>query len=342
MNAGGTEVKQGIKIVMARSFDAFTDEAKNEFLAELSGIVGVPVEEFADVSFRRGCVVFRGKLDKHVAEALIALVEALDEGRERENAQIEELREFLKRHDVESVELDKPIKLAIAVPLSEARADVVFIHGWQSDPDCFGEVPRLLEERVPVKARFYGYPTGKLGKHPALSFVARNLENWLWREIRSERFGLVAHSMGGLIARKAVVQQMRSPRPRLDKRLKLMAFLASPHNGAALAGLAQRIPFVSTHLHDLGPNSSFLFDLNSDWLVWSKEMVPESCHVRCVVGVEDKIVSLANAQGLDPDAVPLLTANHSAVASGGGNPEELADILSGFIAASGHLLDGAA
>jgi hypothetical protein len=87
--------------------------------------------------------------------------------------------------------------------------------------------------------------------------------------------------------------------------------LASPHNGTILANLGNKIPFLkSEQLSDLSDDSPVLFDLNTRWMKWVKDYVPERCKLRSIFGTKDELVTSINAIGDDEDCIPILGRTH--------------------------------
>jgi hypothetical protein len=135
--------------------------------------------------------------------------------------------------------------------------------------------------------------------------VSVNLENWLRDYARFTYYAFVAHSMGGLIARKMIASQPPLAEARLDTRVLHVSLIASPNNGSVLASLAGHVPGLgSAQLTDLRPDSSFLLELNAQWGAWAGANVPSHCTLRCLYGTKDKIVLPGNATALDPQAIP--------------------------------------
>jgi hypothetical protein len=68
--------------------------------------------------------------------------------------------------------------------------------------------------------------------------------------------------------------------------------------------------FRKVQLDDLGTDSSFLFSLNADWNKWASSEYSKESAIRCIVGGNDKVVSINSAIGLDPNPIPILEAGH--------------------------------
>tara|TARA_R110002073_G_scaffold104666_3_gene236966 strand:+ start:127 stop:1134 length:1008 start_codon:yes stop_codon:yes gene_type:complete len=302
--------KRTLRIRMKRSFKGFDDSVRAQFLDDLSTISGCPVEEIESIRFTSGCVIFDGELDK---EAVRKLIEYFDK-RDMENApsDIAEFKKFLEKWTVSNVHSYMRVRVEEEKPDEEPndKTNIVFVHGWRGDEDSFGRMPEYLETHVECKGLVYEYPTGIWEKSPSLEFIARNLDNWIRNHVTTDNIAIISHSMGGLIVRRLVALQFER-KDRIDSALRQLTFIASPHNGAALANLGKHVPILQkTQLRELDTGSPFLFSLNSDWLTWTQGNNSKNCSMRCIVGTGDKVVSPNSAMGLDPNPVPILNKGH--------------------------------
>lgn len=288
---------------MERSLSDLDDERQQAFVAELALLAGVLVHDIKEITFRRGCVIFMAKVDPATAAFF---VEAYNSGN---------MPEFMKQF-IASNNITFITAHTAATTKPAARPDgkwkIVFVHGWNGGPDSFGDLPSFVERRMHVECMVYEYPTRCWSSSPSLSFISRSLDNWVRNRLTDETdtVAFVAHSMGGVIVRDLLISQYWRRAP-LDKQVKIVVFMASPHNGAILASIASQIPGFSKHqLAEIGPSSSFLVDLNERWGAWVRKHVPSSCAVRCLYGTSDDVVSVVNALGSDHEAVPVLNAGH--------------------------------
>jgi pimeloyl-ACP methyl ester carboxylesterase len=140
--------------------------------------------------------------------------------------------------------------------------------------------------------------------------IARNLENWIRNLGPNKSILFVAHSMGGLVVRKLITSQIYCSDP-LDKMVRHITFIASPHNGTNWATLAHKIPFLQkAQLGALIPTSPFLLELNDNWQGWSAKNVPRSCAARSIFGSADDVVPVGSAACFDAVPIPLLGKGH--------------------------------
>ena len=294
-----------IRILMNRSYSDFDKEKKKEFLDDLADISGCPSTEFMEVVFRRGCVYFEGKLERASVERLLDLYENIDNWEDNDDVKL--FKEFLEKHSVEKI---YDLIITYIKNCRGKKAQVVFVHGWRGGEGAFGNMPKIISENNGVECLVYKYPTGIFSDSPSLNLIWRNLDNWIRNRLDTEKLSLITHSMGGIITRKLIVSQECRQDP-LREYIKHVSFIASPHNGSVLAKLGKHVPLLKkVQIRELSADSTFLFDLNEQWQYWVQKNVPHACIIRSLVGTDDKVVSINNARGLDPEAVPIFGAGH--------------------------------
>jgi len=326
-----------VKITMERSFETFDRVQRNQFLKDLERLSGCPSDQFERVGFRPGCIIFEGDLEKEAVLKLLELFAKRDSEELPESA-----REFLERYEIKNIEGGVTLRVQILKHKAESEAELLFVHGWRGDADSFGRLPEFLSSLLGLESKIYSYPTNlwKPNTSPSVEFIAENLDNWLRNHIRSEKLGIVAHSMGGIVVRKLLVSQHWRTQP-LDAMVKQITFVASPHNGAVLSALVDSVKvFSGVQLADLAPTSPLLFALNRDWIGWTKHNVPQNCIVRSIVGTSDSVVSVVNARGLDSEAVPILNAGHSDIIQPKAIDDEVVATISRFMVDAGLGVSG--
>lgn len=297
-----------LRIRMNRSFSDFVqNEHKSQFLSDLSFITGVPEECIQNIQFRKGCVIFEGELD---GEAVQRLIESYkDRNSNSTDEDIQNIREFVSTHAV--VEITDDFKIRVSLK-TDKKTDkkIVFVHGWRGDKNSFGKMPSILSDLTGCNSLVYEYPTGIWEDSPSIQYVSRNLDNWIRNFAGSSKLAIICHSMGGIVTRKLVVSQAWRNRP-LDKRIKQITFVASPHSGVPLAKLAKYVPSIQkAQLSELNTKSPFLVDLNGQWSAWSKANTPSNCSTSSIYGTDDDVVDETLAIGDDPEAIPILGAGH--------------------------------
>jgi len=110
-----------------------------------------------------------------------------------------------------------------------------------------------------------GYPTFLTRRNLNVKPMARWLDDCFERKgfyRRYEGIWIIAHSMGGLIARELLIANRMH---RNDEPYKFLIEIASPHQGASVAGLAKALGVSRGLVDDLTPGSPFLSNLREDW-----------------------------------------------------------------------------
>lgn len=141
-------------------------------------------------------------------------------------------------------------------PYSETRLPVLFIHGAGGYPQEWRTIIESLD-RERVQPWILHYPAGM-----RLGLLSEILAKYL-RELQIRhgfaQIAIVAHSMGGLVARSAVNTCAADGAPFT---VKLLVTLATPWQGhrAATQGV-ERSPVVIPSWYDMSPGSPFLSQL---------------------------------------------------------------------------------
>jgi hypothetical protein len=134
------------------------------------------------------------------------------------------------------------------------RIPVVFVHGIGGSPKDFADiVPRLDDKRF--KAWFFYYPTGSDLEKMAEIFYSIYVSG---RAVptSTKPMVIVAHSMGGLVARQALNKYRGAAQ---EAPVALFISIATPfggHPGAAMG--EKRAPLVLPSWRDLNPDGSFI------------------------------------------------------------------------------------
>lgn len=314
-----------IMIVMERSFQDFDEQCRAEFLNDLSTIAGCLKEDFQRVYFRSGCVIFEAKIQQEAVERILELWEIIQE---KKNSNIEtiievnaddlkDLEKFIKKYTISrikgNIEIPFPIVENGNDHESESKA-IVFVHGWRGDENSFGQLPEFLCEcgELNCSNEIYSYPSSWTeGK--SIVFISRNLDNWIRHKRKKngyQKLAFVAHSMGGLVVKKFLINQVCRDKP-VTGYVKEITFIATPHNGAVLAKLPGLIPGLKTsQVSELSAGSPFLVELNDQWSAWTRLFVPDFCRYGSIFGTDDEVVDPTNAPGKDLETVYILGAKH--------------------------------
>jgi len=144
---------------------------------------------------------------------------------------------------------------------------------------------------------FFEYPTSLLRlpftrMAPRIRDLAEGLRSQI--EVRYPDYKsitLVCHSLGGLVARKYLVEEVkRGKELRIDKLL----LFAVPNNGAGLASVAKYISWQHNQLAQLCRDSELIEELNTDW---ARLKISDRVKVRYVVAGQDRVVDKQSAIG---------------------------------------------
>jgi pimeloyl-ACP methyl ester carboxylesterase len=139
-------------------------------------------------------------------------------------------------------------------PYDPARTPVLFVHGAVGHPGVFRTLAASLDQRR-FQAWFAYYPSAV-----SLGIVGAALDRWLQAlevEYHFHRLVVVAHSMGGLVARAYIGADPDG----LGGTLESLTFvsIATPWQGHAMAARGvERAPVVAPSWFDMAPDSPFL------------------------------------------------------------------------------------
>ncbi len=333
-----------VKIILEIAFSSFSGSKRSAFIKDFANLIGCKIEEITDIKFASGCTIFYSSLPKEfaeIAESFFSWVVKNPECEENKD-QYTEIRAFFKKYQVIDFDFqhDKVaefVKKVSAIELQSKNNAILFVHGWSGDENSFGILPNSLEKRTGCIPLLYKYPTGVWQKSAAVPFIASNMFAWISRNIRDGigDIAIVAHSMGGLVVRKMLVDQMLLDR-RIEDRIRHISFVASPYSGSSLAKIASFVPLITkSQIHDLDPDSPFLYDLNRFWRIWVQKRANSSSSIRAIFGTNDNIVGIASAMIDDSNPVPLIGKGHVDIIKPSEENEEIVLVLEDFYRETG-------
>lgn len=136
-------------------------------------------------------------------------------------------------------------------PLDLSKQPVLFVHGINGSPTQFRELAQSLGDRY--QAILYQYPSGFPLNHSAYMLQVA-IDAFL--KIHPEtRLSIVAHSMGGLVARGAIVISTKDTTDKVDA----FVTLSTPWMGHEAARLGVKwSPTVAPVWRSMVPNSNYL------------------------------------------------------------------------------------
>lgn len=326
-----------LTVRMRIDFEDFTEEKQENVIRDLARLGGCFKTDIRNVVFRTGCTILEGDFPNEAIERIIKLFSncnSIDNV-----SDYEEMKKFIAAYQVAKITdgaavVSFSIKTEITKKRQRKGDALIYLHGWKGDSTTFGNLPTYVKKEISCEYYVYPYPTGWLSHSPSLIHVARNLDNTMRLMFKDvEKLAFVAHSMGGLILRYLITNQIwEEADDRLDSIVSQMTFVASPFDGAVLANLADYAPGLgSPQIEELKSGSGFLVDLNSKWLKWSKNHAQKQCRIRSIYGTNDNVVSSTNAQGLDANAVPLLGANHTDIVKPKTENDEIVKYIVSFL-----------
>ncbi|KQZ49146.1 hypothetical protein ASD63_31475 [Ensifer sp. Root558] len=175
-----------------------------------------------------------------------------------------------------------------------------------------------------IEVDYYTYPTRLIRwpftpQLPGLRDLADGFRTFLEERHRTkENILIVAHSLGGLIARHMIISALR--RGHL-KNIKKIALVASPSTGSQLANVGSVVSFAHRQLKQLCRDAQGLAAINIDW---EQMKIEEAIQVKYILGGSDRVVpneSAAPYLGRDNKAV-LINADHRSIVA----PDDIDDI----------------
>ncbi len=175
-----------------------------------------------------------------------------------------------------------------------------------------------------VELDYYTYPTRLIRwpftpPLPGLRDLADGFRTFLEERHRTkENILIVAHSLGGLIARHMIISTLRSGHL---NNIRKVALVASPSTGSQLANVGSVVSFAHRQLKQLCRDAQGLAAINIDW---EQMKIEEKIQVKYILGGSDRVVpneSAAPYLGRDNRAV-LINADHRSIVA----PDDVDDI----------------
>jgi phosphoserine phosphatase/pimeloyl-ACP methyl ester carboxylesterase len=177
---------------------------------------------------------------------------------------------------------------------------ILFVHGLGGEPaTTWGNFPTLIAGDPALRqwdVDSFGFPTSLFSlpiigrKYPKIQTLADALHTFIETKYADRNAIILAcHSLGGLIARRYLVDEAKR---QADLRVKGLILYAVPNHGAGLASVASHISWRHNQLAQLCRDSDLIRDLDADWT----HFVGSRVAVRYVLGGLDRVVDERSAR----------------------------------------------
>jgi pimeloyl-ACP methyl ester carboxylesterase len=202
------------------------------------------------------------------------------------------------------------------------KALLLFIHGLGGDGTSTwskGDRPGFLDLvqadeslKRQFDVRVYSYPTSLfsipfISRPPKIQTLADGLRSQIENRYSSyASIVLVCHSLGGLIARKYLIEEVKNKRPLKVQKLILYAV---PNNGAGLTEVAKHVSWRHNQIAQLSRSSDLIEFLNEDW---QSSGLAELVIVKFVIASQDNVVTKESAKLFwgNPDTETVVGRGH--------------------------------
>ncbi len=190
---------------------------------------------------------------------------------------------------------------------------LLFIHGLGGDKNTWGSFEDIIKQDTKLNGYhvvFYTYPTSLIraknitsifskllsliipqSKLPKIQEIAgvlkTNIEN---SYSEYDVIFLITHSMGGLAAKRYLIDELKRYE-RKNLKVKKLLLYAVPNNGSDLAKIVKFYPHEQ--IAQIEKDSDFIESLNEDWKRLNLE---DHVDTRYVIGTQDKVVDKQSSQ----------------------------------------------
>lgn len=151
---------------------------------------------------------------------------------------------------------------------NEPSRILLFIHGWNGDDaNTWTNFPMIAcgdSTLIEYEIISIDYPTFVERRNLRISELADWVDTSLsetQETLRPAPISIIAHSMGGLIAKELVILNKLSDTLRIVN----IVTIGSPHNGAVPANIAKTLNLDDALLEDMAQDSAYLTGLNLRW-----------------------------------------------------------------------------
>ncbi len=304
----------GFSLTRARSVsEAETTVGKGSFDALVLDVMMAP-EHLGEAStsggFLSGIELARRLRENGLRVPIVFLTNSRDERIDQWCA-LQDSAAVLRKADVLPADFPRAMeRLLKSLERQENPVDsIVFVHGLGGKARAtWGEFPRLLREDGDfrgVRCYWFEYPTAFIrapfGRRlPRVQTLADGLRTYIEHKVRGQNIALVCHSLGGIVARSFVLEEVKAQRL---MRLSKLLLYAVPNSGASAAEAARYVTCWNRQVRQLSRDSDLIERLNEDW---QQFRVHEHVSTQFVVAGQDKVVEESSARmlwGNDVDVV---------------------------------------
>ncbi len=336
-------IRTTIELRLKFAHESFTARRQDEFIHALAETGKCQVSEIQVLSVRAGCTIVRARMPasavRIIADILYDLVhssspdlpDAIDQALPGLSAAN---RTLFGRFHLDAIHYE----IRRAATTRSLRRAVAFVPGWSKSEKPFGSWPVFLFNEWNAKGWEIRAPVfSRASKEIRIDNASDALSAWVEREARNAELSIVAHSLGGLIVRRFILDASRR-QPRLDTQITSLVFISSPHEMANFAtAAAKRMSWLDDSKRDsLQLEIRLLERLDNEWKDWVTTHVPIHCQLRSFWGAADQILGhKPNALSNEEQVKTILGQDHMTIANVTSPADEIAMSYREFLIESG-------
>ncbi|SEU06451.1 alpha/beta fold hydrolase [Hymenobacter actinosclerus] len=226
---------------------------------------------------------------------------------------------------------------SFSVRKTDSTKAIIFIHGFSGEAHTtFGMLPAFLagdRELVDWDIHCFGYPTslfpditGVWSADPDLTVLSGYLSSALisTRYNQYTEIAIIAHSMGGLIAQRSLLNDT------VAQRINHVFLFGTPSNGLQKAGLLR---LFKRQVRDMASGSPFITQLRLDWTNKYTDQLP--FNFRVIAGIRDEFVPVSSSVNIFGEQHRAYVAgNHLEMVKPATAEEEIVFVIKGALSAS--------
>lgn len=224
------------------------------------------------------------------------------------------------------------------IPLSATpqKMLLLFMHGLGGAREAtWGNFPSLLTSDKEIADRYavdyYTFPTQLFRlpfspRAPKIQVLADGLRAQI-KYAGYERVSLLCHSLGGLIAKQYLIEELEANR---DLRVDRVVFIAVPNNGSDLAAAGSLLSWRQHQLRQLQKDADIIEFSNK---AWRRLEVRNRVRLKYIVGSQDRVVDRLSAEEYwgNPDVETVLGCGHIDIVKPNGADDMVVKIVKHFL-----------